>query len=880
MGPTAPSPSPGTSFVGREHELAALADALRQERLVTLHGPGGAGKTRLALELAARGDGATFVDLAPLPRGAGLWPPLAQRLDIREQPGLGLPDAVISALADRRLLIVLDNCEHVLAGARDVAQRLLDGCPGVRTLATSREPLGLAAECVHPVPPLEGDDAARLFADRAQRALPGFTVRPDDAAAVARICRRLDGIPLALELAAARVKVLAPEEIAERLDDRFRLLARDDPALPARHRTLRALLDWSYELLAPGERQLLAQLSVFAGGFELDAVESVCRAEGEPVDLLGGLVDKALVARGERSGHARLRLHETIREYGAEQLHDATPVAVRHLDWCCALMAEADDRLTGESGAAWLDRARAELDNVRRAVEWGLASGREAHALELAWRSANFMQHWGLAEECGGWLTRGLDATRGAAPSIERARAIVRTGDMFEVRGQWSRAREYYEQSLALGTRLGDPVRRAVALLALASVDRATGALAEARRSAEEGLAAIAAVGDRERTRWLVEELGRIDLAGGDAAAARERFEASRAEAVALGNESLLAITTHLLGEAEREAGDRVGARMHLEEALALARRYGDRSAEGAALLSLGRLDADEPRLAIALGVADEVGARPLALECLDALAQTKADSGDHNGAAALLGSVAALREALATPPEPREHARLDRLRATLERALGAEPFAAAFGAGRARSWSVTVEAALRASPTAPPVDVVLRREGDVWTLSRGGQDVRLRDSKGLQYLAALIAAAGRELHVLELAGGGVEESASELLDDTARAAYGRRLAELEDELDEAERFADPERLVRVQAERDALYEELGSAVGLGGRPRRSASSAERARKAVTNRLRDTLARVEQQDPELGAHLRASVRMGSACAYRPEPRSPWSLRVA
>ena len=419
-----------------------------------------------------------------------------------------------------------------------------------------------------------------------------FTVGPANTDAVARICHRLDGIPLAIELAAARVTVLGPEEIAERLDDRFRLLAHDDPARPSRQRTLRALVDWSYRLLAPAEQQLLAQLSVFAGGFELDAVEAVCRADGQLIDLLGELVDKALVARGERDGHARLRLHETIREYAVDRLDDAEPVAARHLDWCRAMMAAADDALTGSSSTAWPDRARAELDNVRKAEDWGLAAGRAADALDLAWRSANFMQLWGLAEQCANWLARGLEATRDAPPSVDRARALVRTGDMLASRGRWSRAREYFEASLALGTELGDPARRAIALLSLADADCAQGALEPARRAAEEGLRTIRATGDRERTRWLVEMLGIIDLAAGDAAAARERFEASRAEAVALGKESLLAVTTQLLGEAEREDGDRIGARMHLEEALALATRHGERLAEGEALLSLGRLDA------------------------------------------------------------------------------------------------------------------------------------------------------------------------------------------------------------------------------------------------------------------------------------------------
>jgi tetratricopeptide (TPR) repeat protein len=375
----------------------------------------------------------------------------------------------------------------------------------------------------------------------------------------------------------------------------------------------------------------------------------------------------------------------------------------------------------------------------------------------------------------------------------------------------------------------------------------------------------------------MIEELGRVALARGNAEQARERFEAGRAEAVALGNESLLATSTQQLGEAEREAGDRVGARIHLEEALGLARRYGDRHAEAGALLSLGRLDDDEARIEAALRVAEEIGARPTALDCLDALAQARARR-DPTAAATLLGSATALREARSTPSETREHERLDRLRARLEQALGAEPFAAAFGTGRARSWSQAVAEAMRPQAAAAPAEVTLSREADVWTLARAGRAVRLRDSKGLQYLAALIAAPGRDFHVLELAGSSLDEPAPDVLDDAALGAYRRRLAELEEDLDEAERFADPERVARLHDERDALYGELRSAVGLGGRPR-AGGSAERARKAVTNRLRDALARIEREDPELAAHLRAGVRMGAVCSYRPEPRTAWSLRV-
>ena len=654
--------SPGTSFVGRERELAGLAQAVREERLLTLHGPGGAGKTRLAVELVDRiaREGALFADLGALARGSAVWPSLAQLVEAREEPGVGPADATVDALVGHDLILVLDNCEHVLDGAREVADRMLDECGGVTVLATSREPLGLPVETVWPVPPLSvppenaglaealEHDAGRLFAERGARALPGFKVREEDVAGLVRICRRLDGIPLAIELAAARVKVLGPEEIAERLDDRFRLLARADAALPPRQRTLRALVDWSYELLAPAERLLLARLSLFAGGFELDAVESVCPGDGvrddEIVDLLGSLLDKALVTRGARGSHARFRLHETIREYAGERLaaeDDPERLRARHLDWCRTLAATADEAWLGEGGPAWLDRARAEQDNVRHALRWGLQSGHGEEALGLAWRYANFWSHWGRAEEASTWLERCLEATDRSPPSVDRARALTRAGGFAWLGGRPRRARDLYEGALAIGKKLDDQVRKGVALLSLADLDRTQGRLADARRFAEEGLSAIEQSGDRERIRWLVEALARIDLAEGDVESARERFQTSRAEAMALGNEIALAITVGQLGETERQAGDRVAARMHLEEALGLARRTDDREAEARALLSLGRLeldgdDASEARskLTAALRVAEDAGVRAVALQCLDILANAKVEAGDARGAA------------------------------------------------------------------------------------------------------------------------------------------------------------------------------------------------------------------------------------------------------
>ena len=330
-------PRQATSFVGRELELAELRGLLAGQRLVTVHGAGGSGKTRLALRVADEAardfeHGAWFVELAPVEETTLVWRTLATALGVPEEPGRAPADVVVEALARSRLLVVLDNCEHLLEAARDVAGTLLEDCPGVQLLSTSREPLGDPAETVWPIPELsspgneEADveallshDAVRLFMDRGARALPGY--RPDerDARAAARVCHRLDGMPLAIELAAARLNVLSVEQIEERLADRFRLLTRGRSSAPARHRTLRAAVDWSYDLLSEAEQTAMGQCSIFAGGFDIDAAEHVLAvggiAEDEVLDLLTGLVAKSLVARHDEHARARYGMHETIREY-------------------------------------------------------------------------------------------------------------------------------------------------------------------------------------------------------------------------------------------------------------------------------------------------------------------------------------------------------------------------------------------------------------------------------------------------------------------------------------------------------------------------------------------------------------------------------------
>jgi predicted ATPase/DNA-binding SARP family transcriptional activator len=724
--PTGNLPVQATSFIGRKRELAELRDLLAGERLVTIHGAGGSGKTRLALRAAeetARSveHGAWLVELAPVTDAALLWQTVASALGVPEEPGRGLADSVLAAFAGRSALLVLDNCEHLLEAAGEAAGTLLAGCPGVRVLATSREPLGDPAEVVWPIPELAssgGDgldvdellrhDAVRLFVERGARALPGYRPDANDARAAARVCHRLDGMPLAIELAAARLNVLSAEQIEERLADRLRLLTRGPRSAPARHRTLRAAVDWSFDLLSEDERSALARVSVFAGGFDIDAAEHVLAndgiAEEEVLDLLTGLVAKSLVARHDEHARARYGVHATIGEYAAERLAesgDPDRVSRRHLDWYLDVMARADEELRGPDQVVWAQRLALDQDNFRRALAWGLSHGEQHKVLDLAWHLNHFWLMRGNLEESERWLGDALTRTAGAPPSVARTRALSRWGELAERKGDYAAARERYADALEMGGALGDPVRQGVALLSLGEVDLAQGRLESARSYFEAAAAVMSEAGDRERARWPVDALGRLALAAGDTGRARELFETSRAEARALGNESGVGEAALLLGQAAHHDGDHLAARGLYEESLGLLRRCGDRDSEAVCMIALGQLaiDAGAPDdaagpLAEALRFAYEAGLRPVVPGCLEALAAV-AVTDEAATAARLLGAAATFREILGAAPFHADRTRRERTLAAAREALDAHAFAVADGRGRAMGWREAVELAL-----------------------------------------------------------------------------------------------------------------------------------------------------------------------------------------
>ncbi|MDF3149234.1 BTAD domain-containing putative transcriptional regulator, partial [Streptomyces sp. T21Q-yed] len=363
-----------TRFVGRETELVRISELLSGgagSRLVTLTGPGGAGKTRLAIEAASGHSDVCYAELAPLTDGAQIPYAVLTALGVRD--GLRTPatdgtERLLAALEDRELVLVLDNCEHLVTDAAGLSALLLGACPGVRVLATSRESLGITGEVLIPVPPLPPEPASRLFLDRAQAVRPGF----EGHARVADICAALDGLPLAIELAAARLRTLTPDELADRLGDRFRLLSRGDRSKAPRHRTLRAVVEWSWDLLDAEERELATRLTVFAGGATLEAVESVC-ATPYPEDLLASLVEKSLLEVSE----GRYRMLETIRAYAAERLEDEHRLRDAHAAYFRALAERAEPCLRGGGQLPWLARLDAERDNLDAALRHLVATAPE-----------------------------------------------------------------------------------------------------------------------------------------------------------------------------------------------------------------------------------------------------------------------------------------------------------------------------------------------------------------------------------------------------------------------------------------------------------------------------------------------------------------------
>jgi non-specific serine/threonine protein kinase len=612
-------PPPLTSFVGRERDLAEVRRSLFEARLVTLTGPGGVGKTRLALEVAGQlarsGDpryaaGIWRVELAPLADGAQLLRAVASVLGIQEVPTQPLLESVLKWLRARQVLLILDNCEHLVASCGVTASALLEACPGLTILATSREALNVAGELIRPLGPLEADtEGLEMFAGLAALASPAFRLTLDTRSAIIRVCERLDGLPLAIELAAARVTALSVEEIEQRLDQRFALLTAGRCTSPPRHQTLRALVDWSYELLTDAEQSLFQQLTVFSGGWTLEAAEAVCEPAADVLALLLSLVDKSLVQVEQQPGHSRYRLLETLRQFGLDKLrevHAEHGAQTRHLRWCERVGRVAERELHGPRHKEWFLRLEAEMDNFRAALAWSLLESAELDAgLHLAASLAR-SSFWngGHGAEGSEWLVTLLArATVGAA----RADALAELGHLLTMRGDLGKARPVLEEAVAIARQLNDRCLLGISLNHLSLLRYQEGDLTGTHSALEESLALTAERTDcaqywpRSHSINLLGELTELEGDWDGALSVYERsLELARAD-----QDGWRTVILRCLGRLTLKRGDLVAARARLSEAIVVAEEWGS-SAWGVApaLVHLASLELAEDRPERALRLA------------------------------------------------------------------------------------------------------------------------------------------------------------------------------------------------------------------------------------------------------------------------------------
>jgi predicted ATPase/DNA-binding CsgD family transcriptional regulator len=724
-----------TSFVGREREVAEVVRLLRRARLVTLTGEGGCGKSRLALETARAvqkwlAGGAWVVELAALSDPGFVPRAVATALGVAERPRLALTATLARALRPKTMLLVLDNCEHLRIACAHLADALLREAPGLRMLTTSRESLDVPGEATWRVPPLSRPDlahlpspdrlldyeAVRLFADRARSIRPEFRITAANARAVAEICDRLDGMPLAIELAAARSRTLTVEQIAARLHDRFRLLTRGGPTILPRHQTLRAAMDWGYELLSERERAVLRRLSVFAGGWTLEAAERVCAGgDVEAADLLDGLASlaaKSLIGVETQGAEARYRMLETVRQYAGDRLREAGETAAvrrRHRDWCLALAALAEPHLWGPEQHLWLARLEREHDNLRAALEplqplkplaplesdGGGSGGARDDSVTPELRLAAVLGrlwvvhgHWSEGRSrLDGVLSRHRDAVDPAMPRVLEVAAFLA-----ERQGDDERALALAERTLAVSRRLGDGYGIADALVRMASLALHRGRYAEARALCRQCLA----------------------------------LDAPRDITLALA----------ILGNVERSEGRLADAEAAFGECLEISRTHGDRSRaayamRGLAAVALQRRRAEDAqaRYAEGLRASRDVDFKMVTAACLEGLGHVAVAQGRHDAAARWMGAADALRESLGLRPMPVDAAAHEHAVAAARRALGDRTFAAASARGRAMSMDAVIDDALAGAGAAPdpaarardrrrpPDQILTRREQEVASL-------------------------------------------------------------------------------------------------------------------------------------------------------------------
>jgi predicted ATPase/DNA-binding CsgD family transcriptional regulator len=730
-------PSQATSFVGRAAELAELRSLVSGgSKLVTIAGPGGIGKSRLALQVAAEtldggGAGVWLVELAPVAEPELVARTVAAVLQVREKPDRPMLDTLVEAVGDRYLLVVLDNAEHVLGAAAKLADALLRSCPRTCLLVTSREPLGVGGEHLFRIPSLAvppadlaapgrlaAFESVQLFTERAVMYRRGFTLDEANAAAVAAVCVRLDGIPLALELAAARLAALSVSEISSRLDQRFRLLTGGSRTALPRHQTLRALIDWSYDLLHPEEQLLLGRLSVFAGGWTLEAAEAVTSPGGtgdwQVLDQLTALVGKSLVQADEVQGSTRYRLLETVRHYAAERLAqrpgpEPDEVRAAHSNHYLALVEMAGLHLRGPDEAVWLDRLEVEFDNIRAALAFSLA---DPHSAEPGLRLAAGLRWFCIMRGHSGEVLEALDVLSKRAdalmPTLTRARALTASCHLLNHFGDDSAIPTLAGEAIMIARNLGDAAVTADALSQLCWFKLERGDLPAARAQIDEAVGLARTTGD---PRLMADVLGRRAVFKGEAgeldAALVDNTEAL-AQSRAAGDNYRTAITLANLGVYEVAAGELLPARAHLQEACTLADNLGYVNMSVGLWQNLGLVELIDgnPRDArrLFLNSLDRArttgGPSSYFHAALLGLALAVGADGDPAVAATLHGVADEQYERAGRVFEASEAGLRDRDRAQLRAALGDGAFEAAHRRGRSLSH---VDAIAMAAGTAEP---------------------------------------------------------------------------------------------------------------------------------------------------------------------------------
>jgi predicted ATPase/DNA-binding SARP family transcriptional activator len=776
-------PHPVTRLIGREEEVAGVRARLREARLVTLTGPGGIGKTRLAIQVAEEeragwADGACLVDLAPLPGGSSERPDrerfsllartVARVLGVREQPNEPESTSLVKALRNLRLLLVLDNCEHLLDVCAALAETLLEGCPHLQILATSRQVLGLTGEVVWRVNPLSLPEASgirrqalasagngtprvgiafdalrltpdaclrsaavRLFRERAVAAVPGFRVTEGNAAVVAEVCRRLDGIPLAIELAATRLRALSVEELAARLEDRFRLLTQGSRTALPRQQTLQATLDWSYGLLSERERTLLRRLSVFVGGWTLEPAEAVCASgasvecevlhveedvrspdstlntqhstlffkEADVLDLLASLVDKSLVVYDDPDGKGRYRLLETVRQYAHDRLREAgeeASVRGRHLSYFVRLVQEAEPGLRGGEQAVWLDRLEREHDNLHAAIEWSLEA-EEAWQEGLALTRDLFI-YWDLRHRFGealGSLKRFAERSA-ELPLDEQANVFRLAGLMAMKQADYATARRYLEQSRALRRQLGEVEEDPRQLQGLAALALNEGDYTQGEALLQQSLRIFRewqeAGRDFEHNAlgWTLDPLGGMAYCGGEFPSSRSYYEQSLSVFREAGDKTGIASAFLGLGRVAMRQGEYSSARALLQESLSLFEEVKAKRPTVEVLNSLVCIGWHERDFATARGylvdalvLCRETERHRETVETLISAGHLAQRQDQPARAARLFAAAEVLRAAIKEPMPRAEQAEYEDAVGAARAELGEEAFAAAWAEGR-----------------------------------------------------------------------------------------------------------------------------------------------------------------------------------------------------